>query len=173
MNYHNLQLTLNNVKKIVRHVHYFQEEILLKYIDYIEKSYTEHSFQYICLLFGIYSGIACSIYTSLMIGFDNKWSIFTGFMKELTIFQFIIFFITTFLIGFITSTINILCFTMVKQVRNPKDIILKVRNNRYDNYVNSLYIPVEYNVTAEQINQNDNQNNENIPVTDDVHEHNE
>ena len=170
MNYHNLQLTLNTVKKYVRNVHYLQEEILLKYIDYIEKSYTEHSFQYICLLFGIYSGIACSIYTSLIIGFDNKWSIFTGFMKELTIFQFIIFFSTTFLIGFITSTINVLCFTIVKQVRNPKDIILKVRRARNEHYVNSLYIPVEYNVTVEQVNQDFD---ENMPVTNEVHEHNE
>lgn len=170
MNYHNLQLTLNNVKKYVRNVHYFQEELLLKYIDYIERSYSEHSFQYLCLLLGIYSGVACSIYTSFMVGFNNKWNMFTGFMNELTIFQSTIFFITTFIIGFITSTINILCFTLVKQIRNPKEIILKVRRARDELYINSLYIPVEYNVTVQQFNQD---TDENIPVTNEVHEHNE
>ena len=172
MNYHNLQLIFNNVKKFIRTLHYYQEESLLKYIDYIENSYTEHSFQYICLLFGLLSGLLCSIYTSFMLGFNNRWNIYTGFMTELTISQFILFFITTLIIGFISSTVNILCFNLVKKVNSPKNIILEIRRSREQAYINSLYIPVEYNITVEQINQNDDEN-ENIPVADDVHEHNE
>jgi len=107
-----------------------------------------------------------------MLGFNNRWSIYTGFMTELTISQFILFFITTFIIGFISSTVNILCFNLVKKVNSPKNIILEIRRSREQAYINSLYIPVEYNITVEQINQNDDEN-ENIPVADDVHEHNE
>ena len=135
------QKSYNYLVKKTRNVIYFQEELVLNYIrmlsnyfyiPVIDLALTGNLL--LCLSgFGI-----LSLYTIAFTGI-SKWSFWWGFLGNITSLQLLMYFIASFLMGFLISTNNNMIRTSIQRDNYLVNTILDVRIKRNEYFSNLLY----------------------------------
>ena len=122
-----------NSNKIYYNVEYYVQNSLISIIEFI-KSSDEYTLQLLNLLTCALVGGCLNLYTSLIIGF-YRWGI--G--------QFLIFYVMSFILGFIIGIFNTVLFILIKKSNNPVDWLISIQELRQQNYYSS-FIPVATNI---------------------------
>ena len=122
-----------NSNKIYYDSEYYVQNNLISIIEFIKTS-NEHTLLLLNLLTCALVGGCLNLYTSLIIGF-NRW--------ELS--QFIIFYVMSFILGFIIGMFNTVLFILIKKSDNPADWLISIQELRQQNYYSS-FIPVATNI---------------------------
>ena len=123
-----------NSNKIYYDSEYYVQNSLISIIEFI-KSSDENTIQLLNLLTCAFSGGCLNLYTSFIIGF-NRWEIS----------QFLIFYVMSFILGFIIGMFNTVLFILIKKSDNPADWLISIQEIRQRS-IYSSHIPLATDVT--------------------------
>jgi len=135
------QKSYNYLVEKTRSVLYFQENLMLTYINLLRTNLIIPNTLIIIpgyFTIGMFGFAMLSLYTIMLIGI-SKWSFWWGFLGNLTSLQLLMYFIASFLMGFLISTNNNMIRTSIQRDNYLVNTILDVRIKRNEYFSNLLY----------------------------------